>query len=102
LIWDFPKNERSIFIFLTSINRKALSKFSNNIPRATEYLLNDNEGSEEAKSPSNEAPQAIPHFAGIQNLFAELLKRGPRPDREDDPPDENDNGDNGEGGSSAT
>ena len=63
--------------------------------RATDYLLNQNENpsdpaSEEAKGdPQAEGADRPPvNIMGIQNLFAELLHRAPRPAPEDEPPEE--------------
>ncbi len=75
--------------------RRALSRFGNNVSRATEYLIsqNDNpepEAPEEAKAEERPAP-----VAGIQNLFAELLRgrhnSDPDPDHDHDeePPIDN-------------
>lgn len=59
-------------------DRRALSRFANNVSRATDYLVTQGDNPEAAGEAEERPPPA-----GLQNLFAELLRARHGPDHGD-------------------
>jgi len=77
------ERDRAEYLFFFKSLRKALVKYGNYVPRATEYLINQNP--EEAKE-EEPVPVPAPGAVTLRNLFAEIFKRGARADSDDEEP----------------